>query len=411
MLVGIFSDCHCGYKYGEERGEDSFIALDEAIDKTSDCDLILIAGDLFDTRIPKPEVFARVAKILGKAQHLPSNAKFLELINKEKHDVSPSALKGIPIVTIHGTHERRSKYLINPLQSLEHAGLLIHLNCSTIVFEIEGRKVAIHGMSGVPDRYAKNVFEQWNPKPIPNAINILMIHQSITPYIYSPLEPPSMKIEELPKGFDLYILGHMHWHDTKIFNGGQILLCGSTVPTTVHKIETEQQKLIYKYDGSIKPIALENQRKIFWEDFEFSPNIKNNIETFISTLSSMKPKPIINIKVKGLVKKENILPNFSEIEEKYGDKAIININRNLEVEDFKEQVEMLKALKEQKLTPEEHGLKILQENLNQMNCGIRIEEIFEYLIEGDIDLIFNILTGNQQTLKQGLERWNYDNKN
>jgi len=60
MNIGIFSDCHCGYKYREERGDDSFIALDEAIDKTSDCDLILIAGDLFDTRVPKPEIFAKV---------------------------------------------------------------------------------------------------------------------------------------------------------------------------------------------------------------------------------------------------------------------------------------------------------------------------------------------------------------
>ena len=36
----------------------------------------------------------------------------------------------------------------------------------------------------------------------------MMLHNSIIPYIYSPLEPPSMKIEDLPKGFDLYVLGH-----------------------------------------------------------------------------------------------------------------------------------------------------------------------------------------------------------
>ena len=203
MQIGIFSDCHCGYKFGEERGEDSFIALDEAMDKVSDCDLILIAGDVFDTRVPRPEVFAKAARILGKAQSFSSKAHFIEIVNKEKHEISPSALRGTPIVTIHGTHERRSKYLVNPIEALEHAGILIHLHCATAVFDIEGRKVAIHGMSGVPDRYAGDCLKEWNPKPIPDALNIIMFHNSITPFIYSPNEPPSMSIDDLPKGFDL----------------------------------------------------------------------------------------------------------------------------------------------------------------------------------------------------------------
>jgi len=406
MLIGIFSDCHCGYKYGDERWKDSFIALNEAMDKTSDCDLIIIPGDLFDTRVPKPEVFAKVAKILSKAQTAPSGTKFLEIINKEKVEMSPLALRGIPIVAIHGTHEKRSKQLINPIQALEHAGLLIHLHCATAVFEIEGKKVAVHGMSGVPDRYAKDVFDQWNPKLIPEALNILMIHQSITPYIYSPLEPPSMKIEDLPKGFDLYILGHIHWHEVRMFKDGQLLVTGSIIPTSIHRIESEQEKCIHKFDGKdIKSIPLKDQRKIFWREFEFSPSIKENIETFITTISPFKPKPIINIKVKGLIKRDQLAPSFSKIEEKFNDKAIVNINKNLEIEGFKEQIEMLQLLKEQRLSPEEHGLKILQENLKQANCGIKIGEIFEFLVDGNVNLIFDVLTGKQTTLKSGLEKW------
>jgi len=400
MLVGIFSDCHCGYKFGEERGEDSFIALNEAIDKTTDCDLILIAGDLFDTRIPKPEVFAKVAKILGKAQNVPSRTKFLEIINKEKHEISPSALKGVPIVAIHGTHERRSKYLINPIQSLEHAGLLIHLHCATAIFEIEGRKVAIHGMSGVPDRYAKDCFEQWDPKPIPEAVNIIMFHNSITPYIYSPLEPPSMKIEDLPKGFDLYVLGHMHWHETKSLNNGKLLLCGSTIPTAIRRIEAEQQKYIFKFNNDIQKIPLDFQRKIFWQEYDFNTSTKDAVKNFLETLSAIEPKPIVNIKIKGMKNFSSL--NFKEIEDKFSKKAIININKEFEAESLQDQLEMIKTLREEKLSPEEHGLRILQEKLKEFNCGIRVDEIFDYLVEGDVDLIFNILTGNQQTLK---DKW------
>jgi hypothetical protein len=66
---------------------------------------------------------------------------------------------------------------------------------------------------------------------------------------------------------------------------------------------------------------------------------------------------------------------------------------------------MLKSLRDNRLSPEEHGLKILQENLKQVNCGIKIDEIFEYLVNGDVNLIFNILIGKQTTLKSGLEKW------
>ncbi|MEM5778662.1 MAG: DNA repair exonuclease [Candidatus Aenigmatarchaeota archaeon] len=398
MLIGIFSDCHCGYKFGEERGEDSFITLNETIDKTLDCDLILIAGDLFDTRIPRPEVFAKVARILSKARHASSNAKFLEIVNKEKHEISPLALRGIPIIAIHGTHERRSRFLVNPIQALEYAGLLIYLHCSTIVFEIEGKKVAIHGMSGVPDKYAKDCFEQWNPKPIENAINILMLHNSIAPYIYSPLEPPSMKLEDLPKGFDLYILGHMHWHEVKALNNSKLLVCGSTVPTAIRKIESEQQKCIFKYNGEIKAFPLDFQRKIFWEEYEFGPNVKDSIENFLETLSLIKPKPIVNIKIRGL--KKDSLINFLKIEEKFSNKAIININKEIGTESLQEQLELIKALKSEKLSPEEHGLRILQEKLKEFNCGIKVDEIFDYLVEGDVNLIFNILVGNQEKISE-----------
>jgi DNA repair exonuclease SbcCD nuclease subunit len=344
-----------------------------------------------------------VAKIIGKAQSFPSKANFLEIVNKEKHEISPSALRGIPIVAIHGTHERRSMYLINPIQSLEHAGLLIHLHCATAIFDIEGRKVAIHGMSGVPDKYAKDCFTEWNPKPVPSAVNILMLHNSITPYIYSPLEPPSMSIENLPKGFDLYVLGHMHWHEVKPLKDGKLLLCGSTIPTAIRKTESEQQKCVFKFNNDVQKIPLEFQRKIFWQEYDFDANTKDVVRNFIETLSTSVPKPIVNIKIRGV--KNSLYSNFNEIEEKFSRKAIININKETEAENLQDQLEMIKILRSEKLSPEEHGLRILQEKLKESNCGIKIDEIFEYLVEGDTDLIFNILTGNQQTLKSGLEKW------
>src|SRR3990172_2387443 len=249
MKISIFSDCHLGYKYGEERGEDSFNSLQEIINNSLDADLIVIAGDLFDARVPRQEIIAKAARIFSKPQEIPSRTKLIEIRNKEEHEINTLALRGIPIVAINGNHDKRAKYLTNPVQVLEHAGLLIHLDKSTALFEIDGKTIAVHGMSYVHERYAKDALNEWNPKPIENAINILVLHQSISPYIFNPLEPPTIDIENLPQGFDLYVEGHIHWREIRELHGSKFLLAGSTTPTSVHRKEAEQPKAYYIYDG------------------------------------------------------------------------------------------------------------------------------------------------------------------
>lgn len=396
MRIAIFSDCHAGYAWGEERQDDSFAGLEEAIIKSKGADLILIAGDLFDSRIPRPEVFARVARILSTSREAECATRLIEFVGRDS-SVPRSALAGIPVVAIHGTHERRSRQLINPVQALEHAGLLIHLHCGSAVFDVGGKKVAVHGMSGVPERYAKECLLQWRPRPVQDAINILMLHQSIDPYIYSPLEPPSLKLEDLPPGFDLYVLGHMHWSDVQRFRGANLLVPGSTTPTTVHKTEAGQAKAIFNFDGNIvERSALSSQRKIMWREFEFGPDVRQQIEAELGKLPETKPKPIAAIKVKGTVGPECPMPNFSDIEQRFADRAIININRALHAEGFVEQAELLAALRQTNLSPEETGLRLLVENLRQTGCGIKVEDIFELLVDGQADAIFNALMGGQR---------------
>lgn len=399
MKIAIFSDTHCGFKYGEERGEDSFIALEEALEKSSDCDLILNAGDVFDTKIPRPEVFARTARILSTIQSMPSQSKFIESIGKDIKEISPLALRGIPFIAIHGTHERRSTTMINPIHNLEHSGLLIHLDKGAVVFDINGEKVAVHGMSGVSEKYAKEVLDQWNPQPVAGAVNILLFHQSVSPYIYSPLDPPTVDILDLPKGFDLYVLGHMHWTEVRDLHGGKLLLAGSTVPTSIHAKEATDGKYIFKFDGkNIERVKLEKQRKIIIEELEFNAGTKDKIVNILSSIPAEKPKQIVVIKINGQVPKDVPPPNFRDIEERFKDKFILYINKKLEVRDFEDQMDLFKKIREHRLSPEEHGLKILDESLKQMGCTINVDNIFDLLAEGNSDLIFDILTGKQRTL-------------
>ena len=392
MKISIFSDPHCGF---EERGreEDSFIALSEAMEKSLGSDLILIAGDLFDSRVPKQEVLAKVAKILSKAHHFPGRARMVKVINKDKEEISPLALRGTPVIVIHGNHERRSRQLLNPVQALEHAGLVINLHCSTIVFEIDGAKVAIHGMGNVPERYAKDAFLAWNPQPVKDALNILMLHQSVGDYIYSPLEPPTLQLEHLPDGFDLYVLGHLHWHEVRNFRTGKLLLPGSLIPAYPRKDESGQKKGVWFYDGkNLEFSPLSFQREIFFRDFEHAENVKEEIDSY---LSSLPEGSIVKISVKG---EGSGTTDFKDIVSKFESKLVVKIKNEIRAPEIEEKIKLLEMIREKHLSPEELGMAMLRKNLEKLACPLRVEEIFDLLVNGEVESALAILKGEQKTL-------------
>jgi len=397
--ISIIGDCHFGYDFGGERSEDSFATVTEALERSRDADLIIQPGDMFDTRVTKQEVIARAAKVFQTARNAQCNTKLIEVMGKNQNDIPK--LRGIPIVCIHGTHERRSKHLLNPIHAMENAELVLYLDSQTAVFDCNGTKVAVHGLSGIPERYAKDALRQWNPRPIPGAINIFVMHQSIDPYIYSPLEPPSLKIDDLPEGFDLIVAGHMHWWDQKLIRQGKLLLTGSTTPTGVHAHEAAQKKCFWSFDG--KEIAqhfLNYQRRVFMPEINYDANVRVNVENAIKEITSqnLQPKPIINLKLLGKLPPGVQSPKLLDLIDRYSSHAIVNFNSKLESEEFREQVDLLRAIRESRLSPEEQGLKILQKNLDQGNSTIKVDEIFDQLTEGDVENIFNVLTGKQTTL-------------
>ncbi len=61
MRIAVISDMHLGFGYGTERWDDSFIQGEEAIQSAISFkpDIILIAGDIFNSKNPSQEVFTR----------------------------------------------------------------------------------------------------------------------------------------------------------------------------------------------------------------------------------------------------------------------------------------------------------------------------------------------------------------
>ena len=407
MKISILSDFHFGFAYNSELENDSFENAEEVMQKAIDADVILIAGDIFDSRLPKTGVWAKAIKILVKPLLRESSGVKLVQSSKDLKEISKRTLQHLPVVVLHGTHERRGKDEVNAVEALDNAGLLIHLHCQTVVFEKNRIKIAVHGMSGVPERFAKDVLQQWNPKPVEGCFNILMLHQSIDPFIYSPLEPPSLNLSNLPKGFDLIVDGHLHIPGQEKTDNTIIVFPGSTIVTQLELNEAETEKGIYQIDLDqnikINFVPLENNRKFFYKEIKLEGgSVREQIESEINRIlgKELIKSPIIKLRIFG--KETEVLDQeLRDIERKYSGQAIVSFVKELEVPEIAKKIEFLRNLREQKLSVEEIGFQILKKNLEELKFDAIFdhEQAFGMLSENEVEKVFNILTGEQKTLK------------
>jgi DNA repair exonuclease SbcCD nuclease subunit len=380
MKISIFSDLHLGFAHETERKDDCFDAFEEALEKSLDSDLILIPGDIFDTKNPSTETITRAMELLLNMMIIKNDIKLVAGIGKDIKKLSPINMFGIPVIALHGNHERRAKGLINPVQALEKAGFLIYIHCDGVILEKDGERVAIQGISAVPDKYFDEVLKEWNPKPIDGCFNIFMLHQILGEFFRS---EDSLKTSSLPHGFDLYIDGDIHKPQKSIVNGKPLIIAGSLVPTQLSEDETGAKGMwtLDTKTKEIKFIPLENQRKFYFEKFEKAD--KEVIEKRINEILSHehKKRPVIRIKLNEKFEWDK------EIEAKYEDKAIISFKQV-----FKEEEIQAKTLEEHKLSVQEMAKKLLRENLEKFNLNPRVfETAFELIVEGKNDDALSLL--------------------
>jgi DNA repair exonuclease SbcCD nuclease subunit len=402
MNIAIISDTHFGYAWSTERQEDSFFQAREAMEKAlKKADFILLPGDVFDSRIPKQEVMEKAMRILSKALDAPNTGvKIVDSVNKDLSSIPYYTLEGVPVVAIHGTHERRGSNMTNPMEALEAAGLLVHLHLGTLVIEKKGERVAVHGMSGVPEAFAKESLEAWEPKPVKGACNIIVFHQSFKEMIYA--ETPMMEFSDLPPGFDLYVNGHIHWNSIQEKNGKKILHPGSTIITQMRKIEAEKPKGFYFFDsktGQLEFNPLENQRKLFFKQLEFDgekpSQVVSQANKILESIPKTSPKPLVKLKLKGSLKTGSSF-SASDVGSSFKNDFLLSVDDELSTEDFKKKIDALRKMHEKKASVVEKGFDLLVENLKQADYdGIPPQKILSLLEEGESEKVLETLSENQ----------------
>jgi len=213
MKFAHISDCHLG-GWKNEMQELNLHAFFEAI-KTSigeKVDFVLITGDLFDNAMPSVDILKETA------------SKLREL--KEAC---------IPCYLIAGSHDYSASGKTF-LDVLEKAGLCKNVASKTDEIEFfESKGILIAGISGKRQGLEMEAVKKMKANEKSAELKILALHTSLKEACPEFID--SISIDELPKGFDYYALGHIHTPFLKKHEKGMVVYPGALFPNNFSELE------------------------------------------------------------------------------------------------------------------------------------------------------------------------------
>ena len=381
MKIAIVSDLHIGY---ERFAEDAFKQAKEALEAASAmADAIIIPGDIFDKRAPKPDAIADALNIFRELSRKKWTAS-AEIRG------SGTAFTNVPILAIPGTHERTSAGKENALKLLALAGMLIDISESTAVISSRGENVAVFGLGGISEERVKEKLKELDPKPINGMYSIFMFHQSI--YELLPFNADFIKYEDLPEGFDLYVDGHIHNAVEAKVHGKPFLIPGSTVLTQMKDAEQGSKGFILldTKDSTHEFIPI-NSRKFFSIRLEFKDSSTRHIlekceEEIKQVILKGTSKPIIKVHLEGTMQAGLQFGslNLKPITSKYGNDAFIEIDQSkLTIPELAKSIEGIHENKIGDLAIKDLGASFMNAKLKELafDNAIDAHGLFELLDE------------------------------
>jgi double-strand break repair protein MRE11 len=301
LKILVTTDNHLGFMEKDpERGEDSYIAFEEALQiaEREQVDFILLGGDLFHENKPSRDCLAKCQSLLRKycfgIKPIDFNIVSDEHVNFGHTNFpyanfnDPNLNISIPVFSIHGNHDDPTGVQnLCALDILASAGLANYFGkCNTnmqneiqinpVLIEKGETKLAIFGLGAVKDERLHHLFEKGMVKvnrpseSVEDWFNIFVIHQNRVVHGKKNYIP-----ETFLEGFlDLVIWGHEHecrlrpeYNELKEFYVSQP---GSTVITSLSESEAvpkcvgilKIQKKKFKLDPieltSIRPFLMDN---------------------------------------------------------------------------------------------------------------------------------------------------------
>ena len=294
------ADCHLGGWRQPEIQALNSKAFEKAVDSciSEKLNFVLITGDLFDNAMPSIDVLKSAA---NKLRELKEN--------------------NIPCYIIAGSHDYSASGKTF-LDVLEKAGLcenIEKINEDTLGIT-EKENFILAGISGKKGELEKELIKKIKVPKLGNKLKILALHTTIDGLASDFMK--GIKIDELPKGFDYYALGHIHKPFKKEIGKSVLAYPGPLFPNNFAELEELENGgfLIVKYDG--KRIETEKyevrMKNIFFVKIDATGKYPEIITSEIIQKikhENVKDK-IIMIKISGtLLRGKTSDINFREIEE------------------------------------------------------------------------------------------------
>ena len=401
------ADCHIGSWRDPKLRDASTKAFLKAVDICIEkqVDFVLIAGDLFNTALPGIDALKLV---VTKLKELKDN--------------------NIPVYAIPGSHDfsPSGKTIIDVL---ENAGLIINVMKGKIIDEKlnleftidEKTKAKITGIFGKKGMLEKSHYKSLLKKELEQekGFKIFMFHTALTEFKPEELESmESQPLELLPKNFDYYAGGHVHYVFNKKEPGyGVIVYPGPLFPNSFSELEKLENGGFYivektdKLELKYEPIVIYNVFSLSIDCNNKSPEqIRAELEErikgreFINTIITIRLSGCLDsgkpsdINIKEIFSKLYdssayfVMKNTSKLTTKELDKVKAKTSSVEDVEDLliKEslgqiKVDNLNIEKEEKLTKQMMAIlsKEKQEGERVADFEKRIREEIEKIIKLD----------------------------
>ena len=188
-----------------EREQDFYDVFAKNIDKIieQDVDFVIHSGDLFDNSRPSTEALLAFQKALLR-------------LNEAK----------IPIYAIAGNHDSiLRKGALPPLVLFKDLGLKLISPDNPVYTEGPVLICGIPYVASSQSRALKNAYNQLSQLADKYLKSILVSHQGINKWMHE--GSYEIELDEMPKNFDYYAMGHVHNYIEEDFGKGKLVYPGS----------------------------------------------------------------------------------------------------------------------------------------------------------------------------------------
>src|SRR3989344_246598 len=287
MRVAHIADCHIGGWIEDKLKELTFIAFKKAVDIciNENVDFVLIAGDLFNTAIPQIEMIKQTTEGLKRLK----DKDIMVYLVPGSHDFSPSGK------TILSVFEKAG--LIKNVYNEEENSLKLTID--------EKTKAKITGMLWLRNSLELLKYDSLDLANLEkeDGFKIFLLHSGINEFMPSGFGFTSLLLDKLPKGFNYYAGGHIHYVFQKKLSENSILSYpGPLFPNSFSELEELDNGGFFIVDDKLnierREIKLKDVVKIKINADNKTPS---EVEKELIGISNVTDK-IVLIRVTGILK-------------------------------------------------------------------------------------------------------------